>query len=97
MQGLDKRANVGRVDLLLILDYGAKYLGPGGVLPKVLFNGLPELECDEHKNRILDPSNVFTVKVSDRETISSPVPIPCSSKGLDTLSNFTVSGRYPVI
>ena len=31
LQGLDKRANHRRVDLLLLLDDGAKYLDPRGV------------------------------------------------------------------
>ena len=37
LQGLDKRADSGRVDLLLLFDNGAEELGTGGTVPMAFF------------------------------------------------------------
>ena len=64
LQGLDKGANGRRFELLLLLEDGAKNLGPGGVIPEVFFNGLTEVDHDRHENSLSAPSKIFAVKVA---------------------------------
>ena len=74
LQVLDKRADYGRIDLLLILYDDAEDLGPGGVVPKAFLNGSPELERDGCEHIIYDLREVVAVKVADREKMSSSIP-----------------------
>ena len=85
LQVLDKRADSGRIDLLLILYDDAEDLGPVGVVPKAFLNGSPELERDGCEHIIYDLREVVAVKVADREKMSSSITEPCSCKGLDPL------------
>ena len=91
LQGLDKRANSGIVDLLLLYYDGVEYLGSGGVIPKVFFSILPELECDGREHSLFSPSSIVAVKVAYKETISFSVPNPCSCKSLYPLGLFSSS------
>ena len=95
--GLDKRENGGRVDLLLILDDCAEDLCTRGCITEVFFGGLPKLKCDGRKHRLSTPSDIVTVEVSYRKTISFSVPNPRSYKSLDPLGDFTIFGFSPVI
>ena len=82
MQGLDKRANGGRVGQFLILDDGAKNIVPKVIVPEVFFNSFPDLEYDVREHSLYSPSEIVAVKVSYREKNSSSLPNPCSRKVL---------------
>ena len=86
---MDKYANGVRVDLLLILDDGEEDLRTGGVLPKVFFDSILELDRDGREHILPDPSNISAVEVADRETIFFSVPNPFSCQGLDPLGYFS--------
>ena len=97
LQCLDRRADIGTVDLLLILDYGAGDFSTGGVIPDVFFNSLPELERDGRKHILSATSEIVTIEVADRETIYFSVLHPCSCKGLYPLGYSSIFSLYPVI
>ena len=97
LQVLDKRADSGRIDLLLILYDDAKDLGPRGVVPKAFLNGSSDLERDGCKHILSAPRDIVAVKVADREKMSSSITEPCSCKGLGPLRNFPLLRHSPVI
>ena len=68
---MDKRTNRGIVDLLLVLDDGAKDIGAGGVVPEVFLNSLSEIKHDGRKHILSSQSVIIAVKVANTETISS--------------------------
>ena len=63
LQGLDKGVNGGRVDLLMLLDNGAKYLRTRGVIPEVFFDILPDIKRDGHKHSLSASSKIVVVKI----------------------------------
>ena len=69
MQGWEKRANIGRIDLLLIFDYATEKLRNGGVAPKVFFDSLPEIERDGREHRLSDKREIVAIKAAYREKI----------------------------
>ena len=70
MEGLDKRENAGRVDMLLILDDGAEDFRPGFIAPEEFFDIISKLKHDGRDHGRFSPSNIFVVKVSDRSSSS---------------------------
>ena len=64
LQVLDKRADCGRIDMLLILYDDAEYLGPGGVVPETFLNGFPETERDVCDHILSAPRDIVAVKVA---------------------------------
>ena len=76
---------------MLILDDGEEDLRTGGVLPKLFFDSLLELERDGRENILPAPSKISAVKVADRERIYFSVPNPFSCQGLDPLGYFSSS------
>ena len=90
MQVFYKRTNGVTVDLLLLLGDGAEDLGTGGVVTKVFFGSLLELDNNGREHSLFDPSNIVVVKFADREKISFSVPNPRNCKGLDSLGYFPI-------
>ena len=92
LQGLDKRTNGGRFDLLVLLDDREKDLGTGGVVCEVLFNRLPSINNNRRVYSISDTIKILSVEVADREIVSNSVPNPHSCKGLNPLGDFPIFG-----
>ena len=65
---------VGRVDMLLVLNDGTEYLRTRGAVREVYFNSLTELKPDGNELSLSAQSEIVSVKVADRETISSSIP-----------------------
>ena len=65
-KGFDKRANNGRVDMLLILDNGAENLRNGGIIPEVFFYSLPKFKRDGREHIFSAPSKIVAVEFAYR-------------------------------
>ena len=83
--------------MFMLVNDGTKDLGPGGVIPEVFFNSIPELKCDGRENRLSTPIKIVAVKVADMEKISGYVPNPCFCRGLYKIEDFLIFGCSPVI
>ena len=92
LQGLENRANVKIVDMLILLYNDTEDLRTGGVIKKVFYDSLTYIKHDGRDHSLSAPSKIITVQVAYREKFYISIPNPRSCKSLNPFGDFPIFG-----